>query len=150
MAATLPSDAASWRIEAVANGVFTDQSLRDIPKMASASKVEYEDWLQLRILWKTTKMNCPTHESLFGKRSKGNPVEDFERTSAELLKSLPWYSALDMDSSNPLEWHAMALWKESVKALARRTSILTSQNEGYMKHLAEKICSSCALNQLGS
>ncbi|KAL6863867.1 hypothetical protein J3F83DRAFT_172089 [Trichoderma novae-zelandiae] len=70
-----------------------------MPKMASASKVEYKDWLHLRILCKVSKEKYPTDETMFGDKLKDASVDDLEQTE------------------NPLEWHALAHWRESVMLL---------------------------------
>ncbi|KPM45734.1 hypothetical protein AK830_g762 [Neonectria ditissima] len=88
-------------------------------EFGSASKLSYEDWLLLKILWPLDE-GRPTHNTFFG--SRGSDL----RTKAEKhLSQEPWMKALTEWSDNPMKWSYMAPWKLSVDdILLRKSTVL--------------------------
>lgn len=91
----------------------------------SASKLQYQDWLLLRVLWEKED-GWPTHESIFGP-AKGSELLAAAKRS---LTEQPWMSALKKPSSNTMEWSYMAPWKLNLSEINSRQPTVRSQNEG--------------------
>ncbi|KAF4466903.1 hypothetical protein FALBO_6231 [Fusarium albosuccineum] len=83
-------------------------------ELRSASKLKYEDWLLLKVIWKPSNKH-PTHNTFFS--SQGPRL----RAQAETVMSrLPWMKALKDEEKSPLNWSYMAPWKMSTTDINKR------------------------------
>jgi hypothetical protein len=73
----------------------------------SGSKINYENSLLLRVLWKTNTEH-PKHQVIFGN-------SDREKDSAKVNKKQPWFTLLEKfyENADPLLWQHLAAWKLS-------------------------------------
>ncbi|RMJ09889.1 hypothetical protein CDV36_010496 [Fusarium kuroshium] len=128
--ATIPSTPAQWasivsKTHETGDPFAIDISQIEPNSFGSASKLKYEDWLLLRVLWKKSD-GRPTHQTIFG------PIKGSElRAAAERkLAEQSWMNALKKSSNNTMEWSYMAPWKLNLSEIASRRPAVRSQNEG--------------------
>lgn len=119
--ATIPGSRQQWHTEA--QRLHIDSASVSIAGIAdhdfaSASKLKFEDWLCLRIIW-TYGSGQPTHEAIFGTHG-GKLRQQAEQT----LSREPFWDALARGSENPLSWAHLALWRLSVNDIRGRTPAL--------------------------
>ncbi|KAM6511874.1 hypothetical protein FALCPG4_016865 [Fusarium falciforme] len=90
----------------------------------SASKLKYEDWLLLRVLWQPPTGKA-THKTIFGDRGS-----DLKAAADGRLANEPWMQALRSQSHNPTEWSYMAAWKSNLAEIVKRVKCLKNLEEG--------------------
>ncbi|KAL7796617.1 hypothetical protein V8C37DRAFT_352791 [Trichoderma ceciliae] len=116
----IPSTRRDWENKAKGQGL-EEHEYRSfvIPQMKSASRVDFRDWLRLKILWKISKERL-THEFLFGDKPEINRWATLPADSKAFLQKLDWYAALQSFSDNPTDWGALASWRQSTLTISRR------------------------------
>ncbi|KAM5343288.1 hypothetical protein ACJ41O_014254 [Fusarium nematophilum] len=80
----------------------------------SASKLKYEDWMLLRVIW-PSHHGQPTYNSVFG--SAG---QEWRARAEAALSPEPWMQALLAGDNHPLAWSILAPWKLSANDISRR------------------------------
>lgn len=90
--------------------------INDIGKNAfrSASKMSYDDWLLLKIVWPDPLKVRPTHDDIFG-HTRGSRLRD---EAKKQLDRCDWMQALLAGDGNPLSWSHMAAWKQSANDIS--------------------------------
>ncbi|KAF5011721.1 hypothetical protein FDECE_2181 [Fusarium decemcellulare] len=83
-------------------------------ELRSASKLKYEDWLLLKVIWKPSNKH-PTHNTFFS--SQGPRLRAEAKT---VMSGLPWMKALRDGEKSPLNWSYMAPWKMSTTDINKR------------------------------
>ncbi|KAJ3510293.1 hypothetical protein NM208_g15550 [Fusarium decemcellulare] len=122
----IPRDVKTW--EEQVKRCYPDQdpasmSITSIGEnqFSSASKLKYEDWLLLRVLWERDE-GWLTHEAIFGRDDGHNR----KRSAHNRLDNELWMKALDVEKDKEkkkdlLEWSWMAPWKLSVNDIGKRS-----------------------------
>ncbi|RSM07396.1 hypothetical protein CEP52_005226 [Fusarium oligoseptatum] len=91
----------------------------------SASKLKYEDWLLLRVLWQPTAGKA-THKTIFGDKAGS----ELKAAADRQLAKEPWMQALKSQSHNPMQWSYMAAWKLNLAEIVKRVKCLRNLEEG--------------------
>ncbi|POR31984.1 Uncharacterized protein TPAR_07792 [Tolypocladium paradoxum] len=123
MATQLPSTPSEWRQSVAALGSDVDPlaiTLSDFAQhqLGSASKMDHQHWLFLRIICTKAKAH-PTPEDLFGSDSSALMQETTRR-----LHNQAWWRVLQEQGPEPLDWGYMALWKQSTNEIQGRVETL--------------------------
>lgn len=110
----VPSTADEWAgAFAKTLGQNTDVSISYFGAKAfdSASKVDYADWLRLRVYW-TMNDKQVNHGTIFGQKANTRLGDSTHRARMET-----WWRALQVDAKKPWDWGHMAAWRQTVDDL---------------------------------
>ncbi|POR38227.1 Uncharacterized protein TPAR_01571 [Tolypocladium paradoxum] len=88
-------------------------------QLGSASKLDYPDWLLLKVLWKVAPRFLQFGE-IFGIESG-----ELEEKYRNRLSGEDWWKALEKNDTTLRNWGHMAAWKHSADDILRRAPIVT-------------------------
>ncbi|KAJ4324546.1 hypothetical protein N0V84_003825 [Fusarium piperis] len=123
----IPSTPSEWA-DLVHKTHAADPSHTDISSIGSgifgsASKLTYDDWLLLRVIWKKEDGQT-THESIFGPKG-----QELRATAERQLAKEPWMQALKANSDNPMDLSYLAPWKLNLSEILQMVPSLRSLDE---------------------
>ncbi|CAI6090635.1 unnamed protein product [Clonostachys chloroleuca] len=113
-------------------------SLDGVKRLASASVLEFDDWLLLRILTVQIRKQNPTPSLILG----SNVGPTIEKECLQYLQQQRWWPAIQSGSDEPEDWYEMALWKEADLEIAARDEAIQYESPEYdLENLfAYKVC----------
>lgn len=82
--------------------------------LGSASRLNYQDWLLLKIIWPRNRHQL-THVDFFGEKAQSRSTEALAALSKE-----EWWKRLTEGDQKPWNWKQLAAWKQSANDIAMR------------------------------